>query len=127
MKAFTIICAVALCILFFLPLVSCNSFTGLEDDGFSGYDIATREDGNPAVFALLAIPAILAFIAVCRGKFKVLSLLSVAGLIAVIIFMIAIKDKYEDALRFTLFLYVKLGIYVTLIIGNLTSINKDKT
>jgi phosphatidylserine synthase len=106
--------ALALVVLFFFPLVSCGSLTGF-DDGFNGIEIGTDME-EPLVFVLLVIPVVLAILAFTKVKSKSLGGLSVTGLLAVIGFMIWTHIEYEGILRFTVFLWTKLILYIVLII-----------
>jgi hypothetical protein len=84
-----------LCVLFFTaPLVQCSqdnslSATGLEIATHTGELMSKADTGYPIVFVLLIVPVILAIVAFKNNSFSTLRNISVVGLVAQIIFMIA--------------------------------------
>jgi predicted tellurium resistance membrane protein TerC len=120
-------CALVLCLLFFVcPLVKCSQDSSLTA---SGWEIATgtgklfsedKDDGNPLVFALVIIPAVLLALAFTNKSFIVLRNVSIAGLVAKIIFLIAVNmklnsDDYKGAFELTGNNWLIVFIYVGLI------------
>jgi hypothetical protein len=118
--------AVVLCIFFFtLPLVQCSQDSSLTA---SGWEIATGtgklygeadESGNPLVFSLLIIPAILLTLTLMNKPFVVLRNVSIAGLAAKIIFLIGTymqlnSEDYKGALVLTAFNWLILAAYIGL-------------
>jgi hypothetical protein len=96
-------CALVLCVLFFVcPLVECSKDSTLTA---SGWEIATgtgklfskdKDDGNPLVFALIIIPAVLLALAFADKPFIVLRNVSIAGLVAKIIFLICVHIELNS-------------------------------
>jgi uncharacterized protein (TIGR02145 family) len=96
-------CALALCVLFFVcPLVKCSQDSSLTA---SGWEIATGTgdlydkksgDGNPLVFALVIFPAVLLILAFMDKPFIVLRNVSIVGLAAKIVFLIAVYAKINS-------------------------------
>ena len=112
MKMIIKVIALVLCLLFFMPFVSCGSLTGF-DDGASGYEIATgtrmSNESNPIFFAMLICPVLLL---VC-GNFATLRNISVLGGLTIICFMIGIKQQeFGDMYRFTIFAWLTLILYL---------------
>jgi uncharacterized protein (TIGR02145 family) len=124
-------CAFVLCVLFFVcPLVKCSANSSLTA---SGWEIATgtgelfseefskeSSKGNPLVFALIIIPTVLLILAFANKSFIVLRNVSIAGLAAKIIFMIAVHIKlssgyYKGAFELTGSNWLIVFIYAGLI------------
>ncbi|MCL2697443.1 MAG: hypothetical protein FWE74_05125 [Oscillospiraceae bacterium] len=124
MRMFIKIGALALILLFFFPLVSCGSLTGF-DDGFSGWEIGT-DNSKPLVFVLLIIPVVLLIVSFLKNKSVFSGIVSIAGLLSVIIFMIWTEVEYEGVLRFTIFLWTKLVLYIALIPVSFINARNDK-
>ena len=116
-----------LCVMFFiLPLVQCSqdsriNATGWEISTGTGdlYD-ESGEDGNPFVFVLIIIPVILFIIALTKKSFAVLRNVSIAGLVAKIIFIIGAyimlnSDDYGSMFELTAFNWLVVGIYIGLV------------
>jgi len=122
--------ALLLCILFFtLPLVQCTvssdiNATGLEIAVGSGVlmeNVSNEEGANPFVFALLLIPLVMLVLSFLKKSFAVLRNISIAGLIAKIVFMISSTIKfnssdYESMVKLTVYNWFVVFIYVGLII-----------
>ena len=119
-------CAFILCILFFtLPLVQCS-----QDSSYtaSGWEIATgtgnlfsesEKGGYPAAFLLIIIPVVLLILAFTKKSFAVLSSVSIAGLVAKIIFLIYANfllnsGDYKGAFELTGNNYLVLFLYIGL-------------
>jgi uncharacterized protein (TIGR02145 family) len=119
-------CALALCVLFFVcPLVKCSQ----SDLAVSGWEIAIGTgdlygekivEGNPLVFALIIFPAALLILAFIDKPFVVLRMVSIAGLAAKIIFLIAAYMKinsgyYKGGFELTGGSWFILSIYIGLV------------
>jgi hypothetical protein len=116
--------AIGLVVLFFLPLVSCESLTGF-DDGWSGLDIGigiNDAEQNLFIFILLLLPIVLLIMA---QNFMVSKIVSIAGVIAMIIFMLIVRIEYEGMLKMTIFSYLTLGLYILSVFFNFF-VNKKK-
>jgi len=126
------IVALLLCLLFFLPMftVSCSgmtiSFSG-ADSAFgktiSIYGSSERIAGNIFAIALLLIPAMLfltflfkkKFAAINGKRFKVSTVISVLGVVALIIFAIAVNNKISaEGLtpKYTFWYYLSIILYI---------------
>jgi len=117
--------ALLLFVLFFtLPLVQCS---GSRSYHASGWEIATgtgklfNEDnkGYPAAFLLIIIPIVLLIATFVSKSFTMLRNISIAGLLAKIVFLILTNsllnsDKYEGTFELTGNNYLILGIYIGL-------------
>ena len=121
-KVINRLCILLLCALFFLPLATCSSFTGLDGDGMNGIKIGTSDDGNPLVFLLLIIPIVLLFISFKENVYAALRNMSIVGCIGIIIFMIMLNVQTDGMMKPTLFTYLKLVIYIGLVVYNQLSI-----
>jgi len=117
------IVSIVLCVLFFvLPLVQCSEDSRLSA---TGWEIATgtsqvgKNHSNPLVFVLIIIPVLLLAVAVMNKSFDVLRNVSIAGLVAKIIFMIAVyinlSDKYSGSFGLTPYNWFVLAIYIGLV------------
>jgi len=119
-------CAILLCVLFFVcPLVKCSGANATA----SGWEIATGTgdlygkkggDGEPFVFALIILPVVLLILALADKPFIVLRNVSIAGLAAEIIFLIAAYAKinsndYKGAFELTGGNWFILCIYIGLV------------
>ena len=116
--------AIVLIVLFFMPLVSCGSLTGFED-GWSGFDIGTgNKDAelNPYIFILLIIPILLLVIA---QKLMLSRVVSIAGIIAMFVFMYIVRTGYEGMLKMTIFSYTTLGIYILVAVISIMGRNQN--
>jgi len=119
-------CAVILCILFFtLPLVQCS-----QDNSYnaSGWEIATgsgklfsesKKDGYPLAFLLLIIPIALLIASFVSNSFATLRNISIAGLLAKIIFLIYANSllnsgENKGAFELTGYSWLVLFIYIGL-------------
>jgi len=132
-------CALLLCVLFFVcPLVKCSQDSSLTA---SGWEIATGTgdlfdkksgDGNPLVFVLIIIPAALLILALINKPFIVLRNVSIAGLVAKILFLIAAYTKINSGDSKHLFEltggnWFIVFIYVGLVAITQYCIEQDKT
>jgi uncharacterized membrane protein (GlpM family) len=115
-----------LCVLFFTaPLVQCSqrsslSATGLEIAAGTGQLMSEADKSYPIVFVLLIMPIILVIAAFANKSFATLRNISIAGLAAEIIFMIAAyamlnSDDYDGAFVLTAFNWLIAAIYIGLI------------
>jgi len=118
--------ALLLCVLFFtLPLVQCSrdsSYTA------SGWEIATgtgkiydnsSSDGYPFALLLIIIPVVLIIASFVSNSFAVLRNVSIAGLLAKIIFLISVNSMINSsenrgALELTGYNYLVLFLYIGL-------------
>jgi len=118
-------CAIILCILFFTcPLVQCSqdssiNASGLEIATGTGKLFSKGDSGNPVVFVLIIIPVVLLILAFKNKSFAVLSYVSIAGLVAKIIFTTYVfvllnSDKYKGAFELTVFNWLILALYIGL-------------
>ena len=115
-----------LCVLFFTaPLVQCSqqsslSATGLEIAVGTGELMSEADKSYPIVFVLLIMPIILVIAAFADKSFATLRMVSIAGLVAQIIFMIAAyamlnSDDYDGAFVLTSLNWLIAAIYIGLI------------
>jgi len=151
-KAATIIkvVALALCVLFFLPMFSVNcsgitiTFTGLNaafGKTISFFGVSEKIDGNLAAIFLLIIPAALFASlqfkknsSVVSGKlFKISTGLSALGLLGFIIFTVAVNNEvYEQtggmvSPQYTFWYYLSILLYLiagAISIGCILSVKK---
>jgi ribosomal protein L40E len=118
-------CAVILCVLFFtLPLVQCSqdsskTATGIEIATGTGDLFDKNDSGYPLAFLLLIIPVVLLILTFTRKSFTVLRNISIAGVLAKIIFLIYAKsllnsDEYKGAFELTGFNWLVLVLYIGL-------------
>jgi uncharacterized protein (TIGR02145 family) len=121
-------CALLLCVLFFVcPLVKCSQDNSLTASGWeiatgtgSLYDSKKSSSGSPFVFVLIIIPAVLLILALIDKSFVVLRNISIAGLIAEIIFLIAVYTEinskdYRGAFELTGINWFIVSIYIGLV------------
>jgi len=126
MKMIIKITGVVLCILFFvLPVVQCSQDSSLNA---TSWQIATKtgslmeevDSGYPAAFILLIIPIVLLVMAFTGKSFALLRTVSIAGLAAKIVFIIAANvilksGELKDAFVLTPYVWLILIIYAGLI------------
>jgi hypothetical protein len=125
---------ILLCLLFFtMPLIECSSNSSLNA---TGWEIATgtgdvysklskdddkkKKGGNPLVFILIIIPVILLITAFKKASFTALRNISIAGLVAKIIFMIVThielrSDEVGGTFVLTSYNWFVIAIYVGLV------------
>jgi Na+-transporting methylmalonyl-CoA/oxaloacetate decarboxylase gamma subunit len=121
------ICALLLCIMFFtVPLIKCShdssiNATAMEIAAGTG-DLfeETEESGNPIVFALIVIPAVIFIISLASKSYSLLRNISAAGLTAKIAFIIGLytqvsSDKYSEAFEMTEYNWIIAAMYTGLI------------
>jgi hypothetical protein len=125
MKNIVKVSALLLCVLFFtLPLVQCSNDNSLTA---SCWEIATGTgdlfsqggSGYPLAFLLILIPVVLLLMAFIGMSFAVLRNISIAGLLAEIIFLIYANSllnsgEYRGAFELTGFNWLILFIYIGL-------------
>ena len=118
--------AILLCIFFFtMPLVQCTQNRNLTA---TGWEIATgtgdlygyEEAGNdPFVFLLIIVPVLLLVLAFRNKSFARLRIVSAAGVVCKIIFLIAVQSRISSAefnvLRLTGANWFILFIYIALV------------
>jgi hypothetical protein len=115
-----------LCVLFFTaPLIQCSqdsslSATGLEIAARTGKLMGESDTAYPIVLLLLLIPIVLVIIAFTNKSFAALRNVSIAGLAAQIIFMIAAysmlnSGEYAGAFVLAPFNWLVIAIYSGLI------------
>ena len=118
------VCALVLCIMFFVsPLVD-NSYSGWfvrHSSTATGWDFTIGKDGyysNPMIIFLLIFPAILSILAFSRKSLKTLRVVSIMCLIAEIIYLIVASNllkSYSGELTVNnwiiLFIYIGLCIF----------------
>jgi ribosomal protein L40E len=116
--------AVILCILFFtMPLVQCSqdsskTATGIEIATGTGDLFDKNDSGYPLAFLLLIIPVVLLILAFTKKSFTVLRNISIAGLLAEIIFLIyansLLNSEYKGDLELTGYNWLVFALYIGL-------------
>jgi RNA polymerase subunit RPABC4/transcription elongation factor Spt4 len=115
--------ALLLCVFFFsLPLVQCS-----QDSSYSasGWEISTgtgklfdkNDNGYPLAFLLIIIPVILLIVSFTSDSFAILRNVSIAGVLAEVIFLIYANSllnsgERKGAFELTGFNWLVLGIYI---------------